>query len=154
MRHLRSCRFGTPPEQPQQRSVNMGIFSFFSSSKPAGQQTRRKPSRKLELESLEDRCVPATLALAPVTLTSVDGQTGGSGATQQFAQFNPNLGTLESVTITQAGSITTNIQVENVSTTSTANIQVSITGSMTLSGAGVSDNLTLPTNQPFVFNAS
>ena len=128
----------------------MGIISFFSSfvSRP---DKKPKRSRTLEMESLEDRLVPSTLTLAPITLSSSDGQTGGAAASGPIAQFNPSLGQLQSVTIAQQGSIATDIQIENISTTTAANIQVSINGTMSLSGGGVNQAVSL-TPDPSVYN--
>jgi len=127
--------------------LNMGIFSWFSKDRTIRKQRlKHKPSevkRRLELESLEDRCVPTTIpvytASTPVVTPTTVTQTLTFPATQpttlygDFAQFNSSLGTLESITITQNGTISSDIQVENLSATSTANITATVQGTLGLS---------------------
>jgi uncharacterized repeat protein (TIGR01451 family) len=127
----------------------MGIFSFLTStSNLVRQATRgRKRSRKLEMVALEERCVPTS---ASQSITFVSQQTGGISAPALFNQFNPNLGVLQSITIAQTGSITSDIKVENTSTLSAASITATVAGSMSLTGGGVNQNITLnPISETF-----
>jgi hypothetical protein len=69
-------------------------------------------------------------------------------------QFDPSLGTLVEVDVTNAGSITSDIQVENTSTSSASTITANVGGSLTLSGPS---GLTVQTNlsqNAGTFNAS
>ncbi len=59
-------------------------------------------------------------------------------------QFDPSLGTLQEIDITHAGSITSDIKVENTSTSSGSTINGTVSGNLTLTApGGVDDNLTL-----------
>jgi uncharacterized repeat protein (TIGR01451 family) len=149
----------------------MSIFSLFSvPSERAPKTPRKKRANNLFLEALEDRSVPSTSPLAgPGGATQGDaantqvatGSVGAQGAsltkTVTFAstptdfalqgmldQFNPSLGTLQSIEVTHAGSITSQIQVENTSTASTSHISGTISGTLDLQGpSGVNDSLSL-----------
>jgi uncharacterized repeat protein (TIGR01451 family) len=70
-------------------------------------------------------------ATFPSTLTNFN-------LTQDLPQFDPSLGTLLSVDITNTGSITTDIKAENTSDTSPTTITGTVGGNMTLTGPGVS----------------
>lgn len=56
--------------------------------------------------------------------------------TLSVARFDPNLGTLLSVEILNSGAITSDIAVENRSTSSSSNINATVSGTITLAGAG------------------
>jgi hypothetical protein len=58
-------------------------------------------------------------------------------------QFDPSLGTLQSVEIQHAGSITSEIKVENLSTDSTSHITGNVSGTLNLVAPGVNDNLAI-----------
>jgi uncharacterized repeat protein (TIGR01451 family) len=85
-------------------------------------------------------------ATFPSTLTNFN-------LTQAVQQLDPALGTLLSVTVTNSGSITSDIKVENTSTTSAASITGNVGGDMTLTGPGVS-LATSPDRNTGTFNAS
>jgi uncharacterized repeat protein (TIGR01451 family) len=73
--------------------------------------------------------------------------------TQALPQFNPALGTLQSVTFTANDTITSDIKVENTSTTSGTSITGNVGGNMTLTGPGVALTTT-PDRDTGTFNAS
>jgi hypothetical protein len=81
----------------------------------------------------------------PSTLTNFD-------LTQALPQFDPSLGTLLAVDITNAGSITTDVKVENTSNTSPTSITGTVGGNMTLTAPGVSLT-TSPQRNTGTFNA-
>src|SRR5260370_36253187 len=59
-------------------------------------------------------------------------------------QFNPSLGTLQEIDITHAGSITSDIKVENTSTSSGSAINGTVSGTVTLQApGGHNDNLSI-----------
>jgi hypothetical protein len=58
-------------------------------------------------------------------------------------QFDPALGQLQSVEIQHAGSITSEIKVENLSTDSPSDISGTVSGTLNLVAPGVNDNLTI-----------
>jgi uncharacterized protein (DUF2141 family) len=60
-----------------------------------------------------------------------------------LAQFDPSLGQLQSVEIQHAGSITSEIKVENLSTDSPSHITGNVSGTMNLVAPGVNDNLAI-----------
>jgi hypothetical protein len=70
----------------------------------------------------------------PATQTNFD-------LTGTLAQFDPSLGQLVSVEIQHAGSITSEIKVENLSTDSGSHITGNVSGTLTLSAPGVHDTL-------------
>jgi uncharacterized repeat protein (TIGR01451 family) len=76
----------------------------------------------------------------------------GFDITKQINQFNPNLGQLLEVDITQDGAITSDIKAENVSTQTGATITGTVSGSLTLTGAGLNIASTLSDNAG-TFNA-
>ncbi len=85
--------------------------------------------------SKPDRAVSLTKTVTfPTTQTNFNLQ-------RSLEQFNPNLGALESIEITHAGSITSEIKVENVSTASGSTITGTVSGNMTLTAPGVSNTL-------------
>jgi uncharacterized repeat protein (TIGR01451 family) len=92
---------------------------------------------------------PQTLtytATFPSTLTNFS-------LTQAVQQFDPSLGTLLSATITNNGTITSDIKAENTSSTSGTLITGNVGGDMTLSGPGVALT-TSPDRNTGTFNAS
>src|SRR5437870_2838590 len=117
----------------------MSIFSFFSASARPAKIQRKRKAHSLRIESLEDRCVPSSSPLGDLDSNStVNGgaatPAAGNAQPQSAAltktvnfnstptdfslqgvldQFDPTLGTLQSIQITHAGSITSQIQVEN-----------------------------------------
>ena len=58
-------------------------------------------------------------------------------------QFDPSLGVLQSVEIQHAGSITSEIKVENLSTDSGSNITGNVSGTLNFVAPGVNDNLAI-----------
>jgi protocatechuate 3,4-dioxygenase beta subunit len=58
-------------------------------------------------------------------------------------QFDPSLGQLQSVEIQHAGSITSEIKVENLSQVSASNISGNVSGTLTLTAPGVNNNLAI-----------
>jgi uncharacterized repeat protein (TIGR01451 family) len=88
----------------------------------------------------------ATISTAPTTLTRVvnfqNAQTDFN-LTGLLDQFNPELGTLQSIEITHAGSITSEIQVENISTMSGSSITGTVSGTLNLTGPNVANALSL-----------
>jgi uncharacterized repeat protein (TIGR01451 family) len=145
----------------------MSLLPFFSSSERAPRLSKKKKTKNLMIEALEDRSVPSATGFgtppSPGDLTDVagaGGQQNNVGAvtkTVTFAstptdfslqglldQFDPSLGTLQSIDITHTGSITSQIQVENTSTTSTSHISGTVSGNLALQGpGGLADNLSL-----------
>lgn len=61
-------------------------------------------------------------------------------------KFDPTLGTLQSITIQHNGTITSEILVENTSTTSATTINGTVAGNLTLAGPGFTSPLTLSQN--------
>ena len=169
----------------------MRFNSFFSLFTQRRTNKVRRRTRLLEMEPLEDRCVPSNTisgyvfqdtnnnglmdigelpvgnagvqllnssnqviatattnsqgfylfttenAVTPVptseTVTYTFPSTQPATVQGLIAQFDPNLGQLQSLTITQNGAITSDIQVENTSTTSSATISAAMVGSLNLS---------------------
>ena len=68
-------------------------------------------------------------------------------------QFNPSLGTLDKVVITESGTILSNIQAENTSPVADT-IQGTVSGNFSLSAPGVSNNLLTVTGQTNSFSAA
>jgi hypothetical protein len=66
-----------------------------------------------------------------IPLTATDFSLSGL-----VGQFDPSLGALQSVNIVNAGSITSDIKVENTSTSSPSTIQATIAGNLTVTGPG------------------
>jgi uncharacterized repeat protein (TIGR01451 family) len=88
----------------------------------------------------------ASIGQTPLTLTkTVTFNTTPTDFNLQGAldQFDPSLGTLTEIDITHAGSITSDIKVENTSTSSGSTINGNVSGILTLSAPGVNDPLTL-----------
>jgi hypothetical protein len=88
--------------------------------------------------------VDNTISTAPMTLTrtaSVSSTPTDWTKTLQVGQFDPSLGTLTAVDIINAGSITSEIKVENVDAAA-ATITATVSGSLTLSGSGFSSLVT------------
>ncbi|GEM_PF-648534 len=88
----------------------------------------------------------STLSTAPATLTRVvnfaNTQTDFN-LSGLLDQFDPELGELQSIEITHAGSITSEIEVENISTMSGSTINGTVSGILTLTAPGVSNALSL-----------
>jgi len=63
--------------------------------------------------------------------------------TQSINQFDSSLGTLTEVDISYSGGMTTQIGVENVSTSSSNTITASVSGSLTLTGQSIGTNVTI-----------
>jgi protocatechuate 3,4-dioxygenase beta subunit len=81
----------------------------------------------------EDDTVSTAAQTITKTLTFPAAQTDYS-VSGIVGQFDPSLGTLVSVSITNSGSITSDIQVENTSTSSSSLINGTVGGSLTLTG--------------------
>lgn len=141
------------------------LFRLFDRSRRPAAQWKANHRATPNLETLEERWVPSTandvlsmqsllgsgfnsLSTAPaiaatntpttptqqVTATFTPFTTGGS-QTQSVAQFNPSLGTLNSVQIILNGKLTSDVKVENLDAApSTVNAQVN--GNLSLSGPG------------------
>lgn len=141
------------------------LFRLLDRSRRPAAQWKVKHRATPNLEALEERWVPSTtndvlsmqslldpgfnsLNTAPavaatntpttptqqVTCTFTPFTTGGS-QTQSVAQFNPSLGTLNSVQIILNGKLTSDVQVENLDAApSTVNAQVN--GNLSLHGPG------------------
>lgn len=126
------------------------------SSRSSRQNLGQKNRVVLNVETLEDRVTPSTITktitLGP-TLTNFQVQ----GA---LPQFDPTLGKLESVTITENGTISSDIQAENTSPVANT-ITATVSGDFSLSAPGVSgDDLTVTghpsqnSNPPYPFLAA
>jgi hypothetical protein len=90
----------------------------------------------------KDETVGTSIQSVTKTLTFPAGQTDFSQS-GLVDQFDPSLGTLVSVSITNAGSITSDIRVENTSTNSGAYITGHVAGNLTLTGP---NGLSIQTN--------
>jgi uncharacterized repeat protein (TIGR01451 family) len=97
-----------------------------------------------------------TVSTAPKSLTRtvVFPNTPTNFSLQQaVAQFDPSLGTLQSVDVTNQGSVTSRIGVENTSTSSPSHITATVSGTLDLTGAGL--NLVVaPSDNAGVFDAT
>jgi len=93
----------------------------------------------------KDMTIQQTPQSATQTLSYPSEQTDFS-ASQALNQFNPTLGQLQSVVITENGSITSTIQVENTSRQAPAMINATVSGVMNLTGPGISAPLSLQQN--------
>jgi hypothetical protein len=85
-----------------------------------------------------------TISTAPLTLqrsASVPSTSTDWSKTLSIGQFDPALGTLTAVDIVNAGSVTSQIKVENVDA-APATITATVSGSLTLSGAGFNSLVT------------
>ncbi len=88
----------------------------------------------------------STIGQTPLTLTKT--VTFNSTPTDfnlqaMLDQFDPSLGTLQEIDITHAGSITSDIKVENTSTSSGSMINGTVAGNLMLTGPGVDDQLSI-----------
>lgn len=90
-----------------------------------------------------------TISTAPASLTKVvtfqNTQTDFT-LTGLLDRFDPDLGELQSIEITHAGTITSEIKVENYSPTSGSSISGTVSGHLTLTAPGVNNKLTLTEN--------
>jgi hypothetical protein len=93
----------------------------------------------------EQHTATQSITLGP-TLTNFNDQ----GA---LPQFDPSLGTLDKVVITESGTILSNIQAENTSPVADT-IQGTVSGNFSLSAPGVSNDLLTVTGQTNSFSAS
>jgi hypothetical protein len=81
----------------------------------------------------------STLSTQPATLTHTVNFGGGATGwtqTQSLQQFDPSLGTLTSIDLVNAGTITSDIRVENLEATAMT-VVGTVGGSVTLSGPGI-----------------
>jgi uncharacterized repeat protein (TIGR01451 family) len=85
---------------------------------------------------------------APVTPTPTNFNLPGS-----VTQFDPALGVLQSVVITEQGTINSTIGVENTSTSSASQITATVSGKLEVTGPGV-DLLVSPSDNLATFNAT
>jgi len=88
----------------------------------------------------------STIGQTPLTLTKT--VTFNSTPTDfnlqaMLDQFDPSLGSLQEIDITHGGSITSDIKVENTSTSSGSLINGTVSGNLTLNAPGVNDNLSI-----------
>jgi hypothetical protein len=99
----------------------------------------------------------ALISTAPQTITKslmIPATATNFSLSGMIAQFDPSLGTLQSVTISNAGSITSDIKVENTSTSSPSIISATVSGSLTLNGpSGITVQTNLQQNAG-TFNAT
>jgi SdrD B-like domain/Domain of unknown function (DUF4214) len=93
----------------------------------------------------EQNTATQTITLGP-TLTNFQDQ----GA---LPQFDPSLGTLDQVVITESGTILSNIQAENTSPVADT-IQGTVSGNFSLSAPGVSNDILTVTGQTNSFSAA
>jgi uncharacterized repeat protein (TIGR01451 family) len=93
----------------------------------------------------QDNTVAQTPQTITQTLTFPSTQTDFS-LSQALQQFDPSLGQLQSIQITNNGTITSTIKVENTSTTSPAAINATVAGDIVLTGPGVNSDLKLSQN--------
>lgn len=132
----------------------MGLFSFFPRRTKSAPLSRRRA--RPHVETLEDRTVPTTLAPKTVQFTNAVANFATSGQDTNFNlsgvvdQFDPNLGQLQSVTITHQGSITSTIQIENLSRSQGDNISSTVGGKLTIAAPGVNNILNISQNVPSV----
>jgi uncharacterized repeat protein (TIGR01451 family) len=97
-----------------------------------------------------------TIITAPQTLTrtAVFSSTPTNFTLQQaVAQFDPSLGALQSIDISNQGSVTSRIGVENTSTSSASHITATVSGTLDLTGAGLNVVVT-PSEEAGVFDAT
>jgi uncharacterized repeat protein (TIGR01451 family) len=97
-----------------------------------------------------------SISQAPQTITqtiTIPATLTDFSLAEAINQFDPSLGQLQSISIMQNGTITSTIKAENTSATSPATINAVVSGTMSLSGPGVSSNLNLAQNAGS-FNAS
>src|SRR5262249_40254022 len=112
-------------------------FRSGSSRRRSRKLKKSPPAQRLLLEQLEDRITPATQ-----TFTATFGpQATNFTLMQAIMQFNPSQGQLTEVDISFNGSFTSTIQAENQSTESPDTITATASGTLTLSGPGVSPTL-------------
>src|SRR5262249_39988717 len=90
----------------------------------------------------EDDTVSTAVQSVTKTLTFPAAQTDYS-ISGLIGQFDPSLGTLQSVTITNSGCITSDLRVENTSTNSPSVITGTVSGNLTLTGP---NGLSIQTN--------
>lgn len=91
----------------------------------------------------------ATINVAPTTLTKVvTFQNTATNFTLSglLDRFDPELGQLQSIEFTHAGTITSEIKVENISTMSGSSISGTVSGFLTLSAPGINNQLNLTEN--------
>jgi hypothetical protein len=93
----------------------------------------------------EQHTAPQSITLGP---TTTNFQLVG-----QLPQFDPTLGTLDKVVITESGSILSNISAENTSPVADTITGV-VSGNFSLSAPGVSNDLLTITGQPNTFQAA
>lgn len=91
----------------------------------------------------------ASVSVAPATLTkTVDFPSTPTNWTLSglLDQFDPSLGTLQSIDITHYGSITSAIKVENTSSSSGSSITSTVSGNLALTAPGVSNTINVNQN--------
>jgi uncharacterized repeat protein (TIGR01451 family) len=94
-----------------------------------------------------DHDATVSTAMASITRTvSFPSTETDFTLTKLLQQFDPALGELQSIDITHAGSITSEIKVENFSTSSPSTISATVGGDLTLVAPGVNHMLTLTQN--------
>src|SRR5262245_34200842 len=126
----------------------MSLFSFpWRKSNRSAPLCRTRP----HFDTLEDRTTPATLTKTVVFTNALpgfeaNGQDPNFDLTGLVDQFDPALGQLQSVTIAHEGSITSTIQIENISKSFGDTITSTVGGNLTFKAPGVNDVLTISQN--------
>jgi uncharacterized repeat protein (TIGR01451 family) len=111
---------------------------------------------QLRVEMLEDRAVPSGMqslvetAVFPTSVTPTPTNFNLPGSVQQF---DPSLGVLQSVVITEQGTINSTIGVENTSTSSASQITATVSGKLEVTGPGV-DLVVTPSDNLATFSAT
>jgi hypothetical protein len=134
------------------------LIRFLTRSRPSTQRTKPKARIVPSLEALEERWLPSTTAgvnalLDTVAASSTAAQTQqaaatfssfttGGSQTQSLAQFNPALGTLNSVQIVFNGTLNSDVKVENLDA-APATVNAQVNGNLSLQGPGGTTLLSL-----------
>jgi len=133
----------------------MSFFSFFSIRRTRSPKARAR-RLTLRVEMLEDRCTPSNVqtlvetATFPVAVTPTPTNFSLAGTVQQF---DPSQGVLQSVVITEQGTVNSTIGVENTSTSSASQITATVSGKLEVTGPGV-DLVVTPSDNLATFNAT
>jgi uncharacterized repeat protein (TIGR01451 family) len=138
----------------------MSIFSFLFSRKGKKTRTRGQATgckaMSLQVEMLEDRAMPSgmqTLVETAVFPTSVTPTPTNFNLPGSVQQFDPSLGVLQSVVITEQGTINSTIGVENTSSSSSSQITATVSGKLEVTGPGV-DLVVNPSDNLATFSAT
>jgi hypothetical protein len=150
----------------------MSFFSFLpfghgrsrkSRARPSAAKTAARKTLPLEVETLEDRCTPTVAGIQTVTQTLSFPPNGVAELTnwsmqQSVTQFSPSLGTLQSVVITNQGSVTAGpITAQNTSPSSSETITATVSGKLNLTGptgVAIAANPNIQDGQPVTVGPS